>query len=323
MATTERISVGIATRNRRTSLLRCLASLALIEDMIDEVLVVDDSSEEPLGDVAAEVPPAIAARLRLILQPDRQGPIVARNTTVRVARNDCVMLMDDDAYVIDAEAIRRGVELLGRHADVGAVAFAQAEADGAAWPAAMQPSRESRACYVPAYIGFAHLLRRSVFLRLGGYLERLHFYGEEKDYCLRLLDHGYAVVYVPDARVAHVPDRSGRSASRDLRYVIRNDCLSALYHEPLPLPLASVPLRLLRYVTMRRQGRVEDPGGMSWILRELAVALPDAYRRRRPVAWRTFMRWRTLRTSPPPFPSPGQGRGPWADRHRGPLASAS
>ena len=299
---TERISVGIATRNRRRSLIRCLVSLALIEDLIDEVLVVDDTSDEPLGEVAAELPPAIADRVRVILQPDRQGPIVARNTTVRIARNECVMLMDDDAYVIDAAAIRRGVEVFSRHADVGAVAFAQAEADGSAWPAAMQPSQESRACYVPAYIGFAHLLRRSVFLRLGGYLEHLHFYGEEKDYCLRLLDAGSAVVYVPDARVAHVADRSGRSASRYLRYVIRNDCLSALYNEPLPLPLASVPLRLMRYASMRRHGRVADPGGLIWIVRELATAFPEVYRNRRPVAWRTFMRWRRLRMSPPSFP---------------------
>jgi hypothetical protein len=99
-----------------------------------------------------------------------------------------------------------------------------------------------------------------------------------------------------------VPDVAGRSAARYLRYVIRNDCLSALYNEPLPLPLATVPLRLLRYATMRRHGRVDDPGGLSWILRELAGALPEAFRNRRPVAWRTFMRWRKLRVSPPPFP---------------------
>jgi GT2 family glycosyltransferase len=302
MAITEPISVGIATRNRRGSLLRCLASLALVEDMVGEVLVVDDTSDEPLGDLAADVPPAIARKLQVIVQPGRQGPIVARNTTVRLARNECVLLMDDDAYVIDAAAIRRAVEVFGRHRDVGAVAFAQAEADGAAWPAAMQPASVSRASYVPAYIGFAHLLRRSVFLDLGGYLEPLHFYGEEKDFCLRLLDAGFAVVYVPDARVAHVPDVAGRSAARYLRYVIRNDCLSALYNEPLPLPLATVPLRLLRYATMRRHGRVDDPGGLSWILRELAGALPEAFRNRRPVAWRTFMRWRKLRVSPPPFP---------------------
>jgi len=302
---TDRISVGIVTRNRRASLLRCLASLVLVDDVIDEVLVVDDTGDEPLGDLAAEAPPPIARKLRVILQPDRQGPIVARNTTVRIARNECVLLMDDDAYVIDAAAIRRAVDVFSGHHEIGAVAFAQAEADGVAWPAAMQPAAASRACYVPAYIGFAHLLRRSVFLQLGGYLEPLHFYGEEKDYCLRLLDANYAVVYVPDARVAHVPDQSGRSVSRYLRYVIRNDCLSALYNEPLPLPLASVPLRLMRYTSMRQHGGVDDPGGMAWIVRELAAALPDAWRNRRPVAWRTFLRWRRLRRSPPSFPVSG------------------
>jgi GT2 family glycosyltransferase len=188
------------------------------------------------------------------------------------------------------------------HRDVGAVAFAQAEADGTAWPAAMQPALATRTCCIPAYIGFAHLLRRSVFLDLGGYLEPLHFYGEEKDYCLRLLNAGFAVVYVPDARVAHVPDQSGRSPARYLRYVIRNDCLSALYNEPLPLPLATVPLRLLRYLAMRRHAGVHDEGGLRWILGELAASLPSACRDRRPVAWRTFLRWRRLRASTPPFP---------------------
>jgi GT2 family glycosyltransferase len=299
---TEQITVGITTRNRRGSLLRCLSALAIVEPMVDEVLVVDDTSDEPLGDLEAEVPAAIARKLRVIVQPNRQGYIVARNAMVRLARNEFVLLLDDDAYVIDAAAIRVAVDALRSHDDVGAIAFAQAEADGAAWPAAMQPAPATRACYVPSFIGFAHLLRRSVFLQLGGYLEPLHFYGEEKEYCLRMLDAGYAVVYVPDARVAHVPDNSGRSVARYLRYVIRNDCLSALHTEPLPLPLATVPLRLMRYLSMRRHGRVDDPGGLWWIVRELVRALPGAYRNRRPVGWRTFVRWRKLRLSPPPFP---------------------
>jgi GT2 family glycosyltransferase len=302
-AFTDPITVGIATRNRRQSLVRCLTSLALIDAIVDEIVVVDDTSDVPLGDLSAEVPAEVAGKLRVIVQPDRQGPIVGRNTTVRVARNEYVLLLDDDAFVIDAEAIRRGVDILHRHPAVGALAFAQAEASGAAWPAAMQPALVTRVCYVPAYIGFAHLLRRSVFLELGGYLEPLHFYGEEKDYCLRLLDAGYGVVYVPDARVAHVPDQSGRSPSRYLRYVIRNDCLSALYNEPLPLPLATVPIRLARYLSMRRHGGVSDPGGLGWIVRELLQALPAAFRDRRPVTWRTFLRWRKLQMSPPPFPA--------------------
>jgi GT2 family glycosyltransferase len=301
-ASTDRLTVGIVTRNRRESLLRCLASLTLIDPLVDEVFVVDDTSDVPLGDIAKLAPPAMASKLQLIEQSSREGMIVARNTIMRRARNECVLHLDDDAYVIDGAGIARGIDVLRAHADVGAVAFAQAEADGAAWPASMQPATATRACQVPSFIGFAHLLRRSVFLGLGGYLEPLHFYGEEKDYCLRLLNAGYRVVYLPEARVAHVPDPSGRSVSRYLRHVIRNDCLSALYHEPLPMPFATIPLRLARYTAMRRQGGVTDAGGFKWIVRELAAAFPAACRNRRPVAWRTVMRWRKLRASTPPFP---------------------
>src|SRR5260370_18777767 len=37
------------------------------------------------------------------------------------------------------------------------------------------------------YIGCGHLLRRQHFLDLGGYLERLHYFGEEYDFCLGAL----------------------------------------------------------------------------------------------------------------------------------------
>lgn len=298
-----RLTVGITTHNRPHSLRRCLESTALIDDLATEVIVVDDSSDSPIGPTLCQIPKAIADKMRFIEQPDRQGYIVARNTIVRLAANDCVLLLDDDAYLIDAEAVRRAADILRRHPDVGAVACAQAEADGSPWPAVMQPSPVEYVCYVAAYIGFAHLLRRRVFLDLGGYRESFHFYGEEKDYCLRLLDAGYDVVYLPDARVAHVPDPSGRSDSRYLRYVVRNDCLSALYNEPLPIPFVTVPIRLARYAAMRRHGGVDDPGGLRWILGELVAALPGVWRDRKPITWASVRRWRRLRRAWPAFVS--------------------
>src|SRR5204863_5634 len=123
-------------------------------------------------------------------------------------------------------------------------------------------------------IGFAHLLRRSLFLRLGGYRESFQFYGEEKEYCLRLLSAGCQVVYLPHARVVHMAALVERDHSRYLRFTIRNDCLAAVYNEPFPLPLLTVPLRLLRYFKMR--GDTPDPGGLQWIVRELARKLPTA-----------------------------------------------
>jgi GT2 family glycosyltransferase len=295
------ITVAVTTRNRPEALLRCLTSLELLEDLAGEIIVADDSSDPPVADMLHRVAGAVGSKLRVITVPHNGGYIVGRNMMMRLAANEYVLLLDDDAYVIDRMAVTRAVDVLARHPRVGAVAFAQAEPDGQPWPAAMQPVVAQQSCVVPAYIGFAHLLRRSIFLELGGYRETFYFYGEEKDYCLRLLDAERQVVYLPDALVAHVPDPSGRSPSRYLRYVIRNDCLSAMYNEPLLLALATLPVRLRRYGAMRRGGNVIDPGGFRWIVRELAAAIPDLVRNRTPVRWRTVRRWRALRRDPPPF----------------------
>jgi GT2 family glycosyltransferase len=299
-----RLSVGIATRNRPESLARCVASLALIADLITDIIVVDDSSDIPVRPVLDDLPADLLAKLNFISQPGRQGPIVARNTMVEMARSDVVLLLDDDTLLVDDRGIRRALELIVEHADVGAVACAMAHEDGTPWPSSMQPSPVQYLSYVPAYIGFAHLLRRRLFLELGSYRPAFYFYGEEKDYCLRLLNAGYHVVYDPEALVAHLVDPAGRSPMRYLRYVIRNDCLYSLYNEPLPLMLVSIPIRLLRYLKMSRHGDISDPGGLRWIVRELTKALPAIVQDRRPVRWASVRRWRWLRRAAPAF-TPG------------------
>jgi GT2 family glycosyltransferase len=294
------LTVGILTRNRPRALARCLDALPLLGHLVSEVIVVDDASDVHVGPVLARAPEELRGRIRLIEQPSGAGGIAGRNRMVREASNEFVLSLDDDAFVLESDGIRQGVDVLATDAEVAAVAFAQAEANGDPWPAPMQPAPVSYRCYVTAYIGFAHLLRRSAFLAAGGYDESFVFYGEEKDWCLRALHAGARVVYLPDVRVAHVPDRSGRNASRYLRYVIRNDCLSALRREPLPLPLVSVPVRLRRYFMMRRHGGVADPGGFAWLLRELAAALPTVRLGGR-VSWATLRRWRRIHREHPAY----------------------
>ena len=106
-------------------------------------------------------------------------------------------------------------------------------------------------------------------LAVGGYRESFEFYGEEKDFCLRLIEAGYRTVYLPDALVVHEPDQAGRSQQRYLRYVTRNDCLTALYNEPLRRLAWLLPARLALYFRMRRAWKTDDPWGWAWILREL------------------------------------------------------
>lgn len=288
-----RLTAGITTKNRPQALARCLASLQQLAPALADVVVCDDGSTPPIS--LASLREGSKLPLRLIRC---SGYIAGRDQTVRESATEAVLLLDDDAAVLSPEAVFEAWRHLERDASLGAVAFAQAEADGRRWPAAMQPARAAAPALVPAFIGFAHLVRRSSFMVAGGYRRSLVFYGEEKDFCVRLMDAGFHVLYLPDALVAHIPDPSGRSPRRYVRYAIRNDCLTSLYSEPLPYVLAGLPVRFWRHTRMARRIEGGDPWGLPWLAMQLARELPWVLRGRRAVSYRTMRRWRRLARQP-------------------------
>lgn len=295
-----RLTIGVVTMNRPASLRECLESLAVLGDALAEVIVVDDTSDVSVDSALVNLPPSVSATLRVIRQTRHEGYIVARNTIMREASTDYVLLMDDDAALLDGASILDAVRLLDGSPRVGAIACAMAERDGSPWHPATQAAPVDYTCYVPTFIGFAHILRRRLFVELAGYRESFHFYGEEKDYCLRMLDAGFNIIYMPSARVVHAPDSAGRSQSKYVRYTIRNDCLFALYNEPLALALVTLPIRLGRYRSMSRG--FDDRGGFAWIVRELVRQLPSIIGGRRPVSWTTVRQWRRVGRTWPAFP---------------------
>jgi GT2 family glycosyltransferase len=286
------LTIGITTRNRPDALRACLASLPLIRALDPEVLVFDDASAPPAADVAGGSPVPV----RVIRDESGAGYIAGRNRLVREAQGEYVLLLDDDARLLTAESIEAAIGVLRADARVAAVAFAQAEADGRPWPEEMQPSTARVPAIVPSFIGFAHLLRRSAFLELSGYRESFEFYGEEKEFCLRLIDAGYQTVYLPDALVAHVADPSTRDRRRYLRCVARNDCLNTLYNDPITRLAWMLPARFALYFRMRRGWQVADPWGGAWLLRDIAARLPAVWRERRPVSHATIARWQALKS---------------------------
>ena len=296
---TPRLTIGVTTRDRPGALQRCLASLAAVADLSLEVIVFDDASATPV--ISQPAGGSALPAVRVVRGDDGPGYIAGRNRLVRAAAAPLVLLMDDDAAVLTGESVSHAVRLMEADTRVGAIAFAQCDGGGQRWNDGMQPARSRTTCRVPAFIGFAHLVRRDVFLALGGYRESFEFYGEEKDYCLRLIDAGYRTVYLPDALVIHEPDRAGRSQQRYLRYVTRNDCLTALYNEPLNRLVWLLPARLALYFKMRRAWNIKDPWGWAWIVRELVAHASVIVRDRRPVSRATIATWKRLRQSPEPY----------------------
>jgi len=296
------LTVGITTRHRPQALARLVRSLSLLSDFQLEVIVFDDGSDPPAAQTLAGL--STDFPVRVIRDDTGAAYIVGRNRIVREATTPCVLLLDDDAVILDASAVRKAIDVLDRDPSVAAVGFAQAEADGQRWPLSMQPGAALVPALVPTFIGFAHLVRTATFLAHGGYREMLVFYGEEKELCVRLWDQGFKVVYLPDALIAHVPDRSGRSNTRYVRYAIRNDCLFSILNEPMPLPLASIPIRLRRYRRMVKGVEGGDPGGFRWLMRDLVRVFPDAWRQRRAVSWKTLRAWRLMRRNVVPYTAP-------------------
>ena len=82
--------------------------------------------------------------------------------------------------------------------------------------------------------------------------ELLTAYGEEKEYCKRLWDLGYKVVYTPQIAVKHTHSPAGRSELNRMRQGFRNSLLDAIYNDPLPILLAGIPLRFYRYWRHRK-----------------------------------------------------------------------
>lgn len=218
-----------------------------------------------------------------------------------------MLLLDDDTRITNAESVWTALRTLQSDPAFAAVAFAQLEEDGNPWPGSMQPAPVDYSCWVPTFIGFAHLLHRQTFLKLGGYREILHYYGEEKEYCLRLLDAGYKVVFLPKCGVVHIPDPAGRDAVRYFRYYTRNDCLNALLNLPWPLAMSMVAMRLLGYhTTLSRHMKLRDPQGRGWLVKELRTAWTQIMGLRRAVRWRTVRLWQRLKVERPRIPVQGR-----------------
>jgi GT2 family glycosyltransferase len=90
--------------------------------------------------------------------------------------------------------------------------------------------------------GAAMAVSRAAIEQVGMLDERLFMYVEDVDWCLRIRAAGFAVVFVPDARVRHRGGSSlgGRSSSVALYYHARNTLAVSDRYRPLPQGLRAL-----------------------------------------------------------------------------------
>lgn len=221
-------SVVIATRNRRDEVREAVRS-AVAQSVPVEVVVVDDASSDGTAEMLAREFPDV--RVHAAAEP--RGAVVQRNRAVSLARAPIVFGLDDDAVYTSTDTIAKTLRDF-EHPRVGAVAIPYVDRlrDGTVLDRHRAPDADG--VYVtPVFIACAFAARRDLYLRLDGMREVIFQYGEERDFCLRLLDAGY-VTRLGTADPLRHSESHARNVRRMDLYGRRNDILHSWHNQPLP-----------------------------------------------------------------------------------------
>jgi GT2 family glycosyltransferase len=265
-----RVGIVVLTHNRPDELARTVARLLALPEQ-PRVVVVENG--------AAKAGQAVRFPGVEVLRLPRNLGAAGRNFGVACLDTPYVAFCDDDTWwapgalrhaadVLDAEprlGLVTGKVLVGPHEQIDPTCVAMARS----------PLRSPTDLPGRAVLGFlcaATMVRRRVFLRVGGFEPRLFLGGEEALLAIDLATAGYALAYVDEIVVHHHPSPR-RETGRRRRLLIRNTLWCAWLRRP-----AATALRLTLAVA---RAHAADPAlapalasamaGLSWIVRHRRV----------------------------------------------------
>jgi N-acetylglucosaminyl-diphospho-decaprenol L-rhamnosyltransferase len=230
------LSYCVVNTNGRDFLLACLEAIERTAppDLEHEILVLDNASD----DGSTEAVRALNRDIRLISLDRREGKAANDSRLIEEARGEfCLLLNEDSELQPGAVPALLGALRSDRQA---AVAGAQLLApDGRPVPCAW---RLPDAGTVLAGALFLHrrltvesggdatrpvgwvqssamLVRREAALQVGGLDPDFFVYSDETDFCKRLTDVGWRILYVPSARAIHHDQMAQDAAGAERRIV--------------------------------------------------------------------------------------------------------
>ena len=275
-----RVTVVIATRNRRAELLDTLARKTALPEQ-PPVIVADNA-------LTRLDPRAVADRFgQVTLLPcDRYLGAVARNLAVRRVATPYVAFCDDDTCW-QPGALRGAADLLDAHpllaSVTGRILVAPDLVEDPITPE-LRDSPVPRPPWLPgpallSVLAGATMVRVTAFREAGGFSPRLWLGGEEELLALDLAARGWWMCWADDVVVQHAPSPL-REPRRRRQLGIRNTLWTAWLRRPLPGALRHTGwvLRSLPRDRASLAAVAEALGGLRWVLRERRVIPPEVER---------------------------------------------
>ncbi len=235
--TSHNLDIIIVSYNTVKLTRRCILSLrSEAQQLAAQIIVVDNrSSDESVAMIREEFP-----GVRLLPLDGNMGFGAANNRAVALSRARYLLLLNSDT-IVQPGTLQSLLTFAEAHPDAGAVGPRLIGPDGnlqqSCWrfptpwdalaeslgllrllrrPSNYLPSDYSRAMMVDFAVGACLLVRRDMFLEVGGFDERFFMYAEETDLCRRMRDCGKRVYYTPDSTAVHLGGGSKTTTAQQL-----------------------------------------------------------------------------------------------------------
>ncbi len=231
------LSIVIVSWNVRDLLRQCLLSIEEQRERVPlEVILVDNASGDGSPQMVAREFPWV----KVIALQENVGFPRGNNIGIGESQGRYLLILNPDTLVV-GDALQRMVAYLDAHPDVGAMGPRLTYPDGtiqssrrrfptlltaffeSTWLEPWAPTRilqayrmldvlEGQIVEVDWMMGAALMVRQTVIKEVGPMDEAYFMYSEELDWCRRIKDAGWRVVYYPNAEIVHYEGKSSEQA---------------------------------------------------------------------------------------------------------------
>jgi GT2 family glycosyltransferase len=227
------VTIGITTKNRFQDLNQTLRKLVELDLNHLPIIIYDDASDSDIAD-----PDCLNefSKLTLLRKDYSRGYIVNRNQMVKICETPFLISLDDDSCFLESPPLLAAIRYLEANPKLAALEFLNIETAGDPYSLLSQ-IHDKALCTVKSYTGCSHILRKDIFLELGGYREYFVHMVEESDFAQRAWRAGYQIHKFPSVLVHHRQTSVARVSDRIAYYNARNIVLCNLLNKPIEIGL--------------------------------------------------------------------------------------
>jgi len=193
------VTVNILSFNRKDELRNTLTKVYEQDYKNIEVIVVDNASTDGSAEMVQKEFPTVN-----LIQMQKNIGIAGWNEGFKIAKGEYVLVLDDDSYP-EKNAIKFAVKYMIKNLRVAITGYAihnhhlnRIENDE--YKTAVERITQN----VNGFIGCGALLRRTIFLKAGGYDPNIFLYFNELDLSIRIAAMNYTIAFLRNNLIFHM-----------------------------------------------------------------------------------------------------------------------